>query len=110
MTFKANVDNSTFEAIEVELEKAIFETLRDNFSVVVSGVELKFNVDEPVIVTFKVGGVAEAERLIEVINGEFKEKLNEKMRTDEGILNEVVLDSVSAGTNQNMLIYYGKNT
>ena len=99
MNFKADVDNSTFAAIEVELKKAIFETLRDNFSVVVSEVELKFIVDEPIIVTFKVDSKGEAERLIQVINNQFKEKLNAKMRADEGILQDVVLDSASAGTN-----------
>ena len=97
MNFKDGMINSTFQLIEDKLEKAIIETLKLDFDFVDPEVQLSFKEDQVVLVTFEVDN---PKKLIDLINnGQFKEKLDKKLKEDEGIPKAVVLDSVFAGTN-----------
>ena len=96
MTFKAGINASNFKVLKDKLKEAITETLKQEFNFVASEVALELNVDQKVIVSFKVD---DTEQLIEIMKGSFVQKLNTKMIADDGILKDVVLDSASAGTN-----------
>ena len=106
MTFEAGVTASTFKIIEDKLKEAFTDTLKLMFKIDDSEVELNFKEYQVVLITLKVD---DAEGLIKKINGDqFMEMLEEKMNEHEEILKDVVLKSVSAGTNEIRLIYYGE--
>ena len=97
MTFKSGVDATSFKTIKDKLKEFITETLKPDFKFLDSEVELNFNKEQVVLVTFSVD---DADRLIDkIVSNEFKEKLNKKIDEDEEIPKEVDLKSVSAGTN-----------